>query len=214
MKKLFWSLLIIVIVFNFVFLSNVFAQGLLGKRYIGFEVGQVTPGDEWVKDVDDSILFFGGGFNIPLDSNVDFGISIGYSKLEGSWEGVDIESTAKSLIGGIAYQFKPKQQINPYITFTCGIVSTEVELSVPGFSLREKDDDFGFSVGGGIEIELSSQSALRPNIDYVKVGDEDDFFMGLGLNFWFTDSTVGILAIDYGFDEGDLYYGIGIGFGF
>lgn len=212
MKKLFWLLLIII--FNFIFLSNTFAQGLLGKRYIGFEVGQMTPGDEWVKDVDDSILFFGGGFNIPLDSNVDFGISIGYSKLAGSWEGVDIESTAKSLTGSIAYQFKPEQQINPYITVMCGIVSSEAEFSIPGFSLREKDDDFAFSVGGGIEIELSSQSALRPNIDYVKVGDEDDFFMGLGLNFWFTDNVVGTLAIDYGFDEGDLYYGVGVGFGF
>lgn len=65
-----------------------FTQGLLGKRYIGLEISQMTPGDDYIKDIDDSILGLGAGINIPVNPNVDAVVSLSYEKIEGEIEGL------------------------------------------------------------------------------------------------------------------------------
>ena len=191
-----------------------FAQGLLGKRYIGFGIGQMTPGDDDIKDIDDSILQLGGGINIPVNPNVDAVVSLFYAKLEGDVEGIDVEATAKGVLGGVNYHFTPDQKANPFVGIRVGFVSTEAEASVAGYSESEDEDDFAIAVGAGVEVDLNDQVAIRPTIEYDKIDDEDDFIAGVSLSMWFNESVFGVLAASYAFDDGDVSYSAGLGFGF
>ena len=188
--------------------------GLLGERYIGIQVSQTTPGNDDVKDIDDSILGLGGIINVPINTNVDAVFSLGYSKLEGELVGIDCEATSIGLLGGLNYHFTPDEKVDPFVGIAVGLVKTSAKASYLGYELSEDQDDFALSIGGGIEIDLNDQISLRPNIGHFNVGGEDDFAAGVGLNVWFNKSIFGGLAVSYGFDEGDVSYSVGIGFGF
>jgi len=214
MRAKFISTAVVAVLIMGIAAQSAFAQGLLGKRYIGFEIGQMTPGDDDIKDVDDSILQLGGGINIPVNPNIDAVVSLSYAKLEGDVEGIDVEATAKGVLGGINYHFTPEQKANPFVGIRVGFVTSEAEASAGGISESEDEDDFAIAVGAGVEIDLSEQVAIRPTIEYDKIDDEDDFIAGVSLSMWFNESVFGRLATSYGFDDGDFSYSAGIGFGF
>lgn len=190
------------------------AQGLLGKRYIGFSISQMTPGDDFVKDIDDSILGLGGGINIPISTNIDAIFSLGYAKLEGGLMGVDVEATSIALLGGLNYHFTPDKKVDPFVGIGAGLSKVKTETSYLGYELSDDEDDFAISIGGGVEIDLNDKISLRPNIEYLNIGDKDDFALGIGLNMWFNESVFGSLSVSYALDEGDVFYSAGIGFGF
>lgn len=190
------------------------AQGLLGKRYIGFNISQTTPGDDDVKDIDDSILGLGVSINAPVNTNVDAVFSLGYSKLEGDFMGIDFEATSIGFLGGLNYHFMPDKKVDPFVGIAAGLVKTDAKASYFGYELSDDEDDFGITIGAGVEIDLNDQMSFRPNIGYVKAGDKDDLAAGIGLNVWFNESVFGGLAVSYAFDEGDVLYSAGIGFGF
>ncbi len=191
-----------------------FAQGLLGERYIGFAISQTKPGDDFVKDIDDSILGLGGGINVPISTNVDAIFSLGYAKLEGGLMGVDVEATSIALLGGLNFHFAPDKKVDPFVGIALGLVKTKAKASYFGYELSDDEDNFATSIGAGVEIDLNDKMSLRPNIAYSKIGDEDDFALGIGLNMWFNESVFGSLSASYALDEGDVYYSAGIGFGF
>jgi opacity protein-like surface antigen len=214
LREKFIRIAVLVVLVMGVAAQSTLAQGLLGKRYMGFEIGQTTPGDDDIKDVDDSILQLGGGINIPVNPNVDAIVNLSYAKLEGYIEGVDYEATAKGVLGGINYHFTPDQKVNPFVGILVGFVSTEAETSVPGYSESEDEDDFAIAVGAGVEVDLNDQVAIHPTIEYDKIDDEDCFIAGIGLSMWFNTSVFGGLSAYYAFDDGDVSYSTEIGFGF
>lgn len=214
MREKFIRITVLTLLVMGVAVQSGFAQGLLGKRYIGFEIGQMSPGDDDLKDIDDSILQLAGGINIPVNPNVDAVVSLSYAKLEGDVEGIDVEATAKAVRAGINYHFTPEQQANPYVRISVGFVSTDAEASVSGYSESEDETDFAIAIGAGVEVDLNDQVAIRPSIGYSKVGDEDDFGAGISLSIWFNESVFGGLATSYAFDDGDVSYSAGLGFGF
>jgi len=69
-------------------------------------------------------------------------------------------------------------------------------------------------IGGGVEVDLSEPLAVRPSIAYERLDDSDDFIAGIGLSLWLNESLFGSLSASYGFDEGDVTYIVGLGFGF
>ncbi len=196
--------------------QSAFAQGLLGKRYIGLEIGQMTPGDDFLKDLDDSVLLLAAGINIPVNLNVDAVVSLGYGKIEGEIDGVDVEGTTKTILGGIKYHFTPDKTINPFIGILVGVVSQEAKFSVPGYdySLTEDEDEFSFTVGSGVEFDLNDKIAIMPSIAYSKIDDEDDFIASISLSIWFNESFFGGIGSAYAFDDGDVTYSANCGIGF
>ena len=205
-------IIVIVVVGIFLCTYSARAQGLLGKRYAGFMIGQTNPGDNDVERIDDAILELGAEVNIPINPNADVNFSTSYAKLDGEVARIDVEATAIGLLGGINYHFSPERNINPYIGVDAGIVRRDVEVS--GSGNDEDETDFAFSLGGGMEIDLSPQVALRPSMGYSRVGDDDDIHTGISLSYWFNQNVFGLVGLSYAFDEGDLTYGVGLGMGF
>lgn len=198
----------------FTIVGSSYAQGLLGKRYITIQIGQTTPGDDEIEQIDDSIFQLGGGVNLPVNPNLDANISLSYEKIDGDYQGVDVESTAKGILGGINYHFTPKEKTNPFIGVRVGFVSIDSEASAAGYSATEDETYLALSLLTGIEIDLSNQVAIRPNLQYERVDDEDDFVADISLSVWLNNAVFGGIGTTYAFDDGDVsfYAGIGIGF--
>jgi len=194
-----------------------FAKGLLGNRYTNGMLGQTTPGDDDLREFDDSIIYGMLYFNFAVNQNLDANASWRGSSMEGDIEQTNFEVNTQTILGGIDYHFSPGSKMNPVVGVKVGYTFVEAKASASGYtepSGFEEDDDFAFSVGGGIEVDISDKTAIRPTIVYNKFGDEDDVAAGLGLNIWFTKDSFARLTTSYAFDNGDFSYAAGLGFGF
>jgi opacity protein-like surface antigen len=198
--------------------------GILGKRYIGASVGQVTPGNDEVKDIDDSIISYGVGLRLPINANLDFVGSIGQSKLDGDttmydpmlgFYDVDIEGTGTSLGALLQYQFKPGEQVNPFVDVGVLWGKSEIEASVAGYTESEDDDDTGVTVGAGVEFNIDEKISINTGISYQsEMFDEDDVIAGVGFNAWVTPQLLLSVVGQYAFDSEDKGISAGIAVGF
>ena len=212
MKPMLGTILIVILMTMIA--GSCYADGLLGREYIGFEVGVTKPGDDMVEEVDDSILGVGGAINLPLSSNLDFNFSIGYSKAEGDYLGVDVEITATTYLGRLLYHFTPEQSTNPFIVVGVGLVQSEVEAKLMGFVEEEDEDDTLFTVAAGVEVNLSDKSVFRPGIGFATIDDEDDFNAGAEIIIWVDNAVFVSFGGSYWFDSEDMsgWAGLGVGF--
>lgn len=212
------SVAMIVVFLLFGIVQPINAQGLLGKRYTSFSIGIQKPGDDYVKQVDDSILQLGGQINLPVNSNVDANFTLSYEQLDGDDDqGLDFEGTSKSVVGGVVYHFTPDQKINPFVGVGVGFVSVDIEATAVGFHSTSDETDLGFSLVTGIEIDLNSRIAIRPTLGYYRIENEyndDDFTTGVSFNVWFNNSVFGGIRTTYALDEGDVTILAGLGLGF
>jgi hypothetical protein len=195
--------------------------GLLGKRTFGINIGQVTPGDDDVKEFDDSILTYGANLRLPIDKHIDFIVNIGQAKISGNLPVYDpfylrtymvkVDGTSTSLGGGFTYQVRPSERVNPYVGL--GLIWSKVKYESAGHS--EDDDDAGVLVGGGIELNMNEQVSLDIGMTYQsEMFDEDDIIVGIGLNIWFTPEFRFTVAGEYGIDSENMGISGGIGIGF
>jgi hypothetical protein len=197
------------------------SAGHLGKRSFGINIGQVRPGDDEVREFDDSILTYGANMRLPIDSHIDIIANIGQAKISGDLPVYDpyylrtymvnVDGTSTSLGGGLAYQFKPNQKVNPYLGL--GILWSKVEYESMGES--EDDDDAGIIAGGGIELNVNDQASFDIGLSYQsEMYDEDEIFVGLGFNVWITPEFRLSIAVEYGIDSQDRGISGGLGIGF
>jgi opacity protein-like surface antigen len=218
MKKLF-GLVVLVGAFA---IANTVEAGILGKRYIGANIGQVTPGDEDVKRIDDSIITYGAGLRLPINTNLDVVASIGHSKLEGNMRRYDIHSgdviynentevTGTFLSALVQYQFVPGAKVNPFVN--AGVEWAKSELESAATSID--DDDTGFLIGGGIEFNIDTKLSVNTGINYLsEMFDEDDFIAGIGFNAWVTPQLLLSIVGQYGFNSEDIGLSAGFAIGF
>lgn len=195
--------------------------GILGERTFGIYIGQVIPGDDAVRDFDDSILTYGANIRVPIDSHLDFISSISQAKISGDLHVYDpyyyrtyrvsLDGTSTSLGGGLSYQFKPDEQVNPYLGL--GIMWSKVEYESMGES--DDDNDTGLIAGGGIELNLNKQASFDIGLSYQsEMFDEDDILVGFGFNVWVTPVFRLSVSVDYGIDSQDKGISGGLGIGF
>lgn len=196
------------------FVQSVSAQGLLGKRYAGIQIAQANPGEEFVEEIDNSILQLCGGINLPVNTNTDAQIILSYAKLDGDYHDIDVDAAFKGAICGISYHFTPEQRANPFIGVRAGLVIIDAKASVEGYNKSEDETNFAFSLATGVEIDLSKEAAIRPTVEYLSIDNEDDFITGISANYWFNDSIFSGLGTSYAFDHGDISYSASIGFNF
>ena len=71
--------------------STAQARGLLGERYVFGGAGVIFVGDDDVKEIDDKIMTYVVGVNIPVHPNVDLDASVDYSELSGDIDDVDVD---------------------------------------------------------------------------------------------------------------------------
>jgi predicted porin len=184
------------------------AQGLLGKHYIEFQIGQLNPGDD-VENIDDSIFFLSGKYNNPFNSNVDTFVKFEYSRLEGEISSSDYkESTSIDAMAGINYQFRPKEEVNPFLNVSVGMEWTKVEIN----NQDSDETDSAFSVGGGVEVELNQRTSLVPELVYIKVNGDADVRVGTSINYGVHEGVFGSFGIRYEFEQENILYSLGLGF--
>lgn len=190
------------------------AGGLLGRRYIAVEIGQMRPGDDDLRDIDDSILHFHNVLNVPWNANLDLRASVSHTMLDGGYRVPGLESKATTLRSGVNYHFSPDRQMDPYITAGIGCVRSEVKAGSGGYRTEEDEDDFSFLLGSGVEIDITDSTAIKTSIVYSRVHDEDDIWLGLSVSLWFNDTIFGGIGGSYALDDENKSFSGAIGIGF
>lgn len=193
----------------------------LGKRYVAIGAGVLSPGDDIVNDIDDSIVTYSANLRYPLNSTYDLLASFGQAKIDGDMNvyipnylssiNTDVDGTSTSIRGGIQFHFRPNDQIDPYIGV--GIIWSKFEFDTMYES--SDDDDFGIVAGGGLEININEIFSIGSGLTYQsEMFDEDDFVGTVSLNIWPTSSFLISVSTDYSFDSEDLGLTGAIGIGF
>ncbi len=197
-------------------------RGLLGERYVDALIGVTKPGDDAVEQYDDSIALFGGDLNWPVNPNLDLQVNVSYEKLDGSylsWELVELEIETTAVLVGANFRSRPGQKVDPFLIVRFGMVRASVEETF-GLGAPESQDDTGPAVvlGGGIQLDASTNVALRPSLVYKRVSLFDDttsdVALGVDVNLWLTKHVFGLLGFEIGFDEKDVTFFAGAGLGF
>jgi len=202
--------------------ANSWAQGLLGNRYLSVSFGNLFPGNDQLREIDDSVAQIGLDFNFPVTKNIDIFAAAGYSKLKGSLPGDFLESTSETarFDAGVAYQFFPGQAFNPFVRGRVGYVNVDAVNNSDGQGTTGlpvgggNEGDVSYGVGGGIEVPFAGQFAASTGFDYKKAGDVDDFIGFVNMTGWFNKVLFAGLGFSYGLDQGDFSYNTSIGFGF
>lgn len=197
------------VMLSFVSIDIFNAKGLLGKHYIEFQIGQLNPGDDDVENIDDSIFFLSGKYNNPFNPNVDTFIKFEYFRLEEEISSGDYkESTSIDAMAGINYQFRPKEEVNPFLNVSVGMEWTKVEIN----NQDSDETDSAFSVGGGVEVELNQRTSLVPELVYIKVNGDADVSVGTSINYGIHEGLFGSFGIRYEFEQENILYSVGLGF--
>ena len=204
--------------------SDSSAQGLLGKRTLSVSFGNLLPGNDTVSSIDDAVVQLDVTCNFPILKHLDAFASAGYSQLKGRFgtdEVLASTSEQKRIDGGVAYQFFPGQEFNPYVKASVGYVSLDAANNATGKAIPPwlpigggTENDLAYSFGGGIEVPFAGQFAATPSFTYSAIGDADDFIGGVKVNGWFNQVIFAGAGVSYGFNEGDFTYAGTIGFGF
>ena len=173
-----------------------YADGILGKRHVGIEAGVIRPGDKAIRRIDSAVLLFGSGLQYPVNSNLDVSLSLAYDILKSKYGGLRI--TSFGILPGAFYHFTPDKKYDPFVAVEIGYIFTRVKY---GYGDSE---DLGWTVGAGVELDLTDSAAFTPSVAFTKVDDEDDFSVNVKLNNWFSNRVGGVVNLGYGTDEGDF----------
>ncbi len=197
-------------------LAGTAESAVLGSRYIGANIGQVRPGDDFLRRIDDSAAHYEAVFRTPVNENTDFILSAGRRRLDGELEGRirNIKGTETSIDGRLAYHFLPGERFNYFAEG--GIGWAEAELEFEGDKV--KDDAFGIIAGGGIEYiigELYPEPVMSviAGLRYHSIS-EDDIIAGIDFNVWLNSRFLLTAGAEHAFDSGanKLSAGFAVGF--
>ncbi len=220
-------LLLTVFVFCCLLIEQANAQGILGKSYLGFYAGSITPGDETLNEIDSSVLSYGFSGRYPITKNVDGTVSIGFQKLDGPavinyFDGynyyqipIKLKGDSTILGGGCTFHFLPDQTVDPFILIGFYQLSNKLTMTdASGYSETENESNMGFSGGAGAEFGINEYFAITPNFSFFTIDGESETAFEIAGIFWF-ENVVGLMvSTSYAFDAGDFGIQGGIGFKF
>jgi len=193
----------------------------LGRRYVSFNVGNVTPGDDAVKDFDDSVLFYGANLRLPVSSYVDIIANAGQAKMSGEFPVyypyyyrtyyTEADGTSTSVGGGVQIHFFPTEIVDPYLGV--GFLWNQIEFDTLVESTD--DDDTSIVAGGGLEISANEKVSINVGVSYQgEMYDEDEILGDVGLNVWVNSFLLLAFSAEYGFNSEDFSVSGGLGIGF
>ena len=191
----------------------------LGKRYIEIGVGYVLPGDEFIKEWDPVLLAYGAAINLPINKNLDGGISVSQLIADGKVLGSHLKSTGSELSGSLTYSFSPNQLKNPYLKISYGSTNTTVTNEDTSVSISDSYNAYSVSIGSELFYDLDvifnnkkdrrlGSFLLTPEISYIKIDDLDSAVItpSLGYGIWFIKKYFWNQTISYEFEDGDFSY--------
>jgi hypothetical protein len=180
------------------------SPGLIGKRYVG--------ADFVMKDFRDlSDNGYGGSvlFNQPMSDVLDLTGSYSYTQVDG--QGPDLTQSALD-VGAIYYA--EKDGYKPFMSASLGYGWDQWKFAAP--AQNDNDEGFFYSVGFGVEVPLSTNTAAIGQVSYrdgVDSDTEDSFGLDLGVNHFFT-SQFAVKASVYIVEDDSVSFRIGARFAF
>ncbi len=201
--------------------SNILnASTTLGKRYIRIGVGYILPGDDFIKEWDPVHLAYGASINLPINKNLDGGISVSQLIADGKVFGSHLRSTGSELSGSLTYSFSPNQLKNPYLNISYGSSSVTTTDKDTSDSISDSYNAYSVSIGSELFYDLDvifnnkkdrrhGSFLLTPEISYTKIDDLDSAVItpSLGYGIWFIKKYFWNQTISYEFEDGDFSYG-------
>jgi opacity protein-like surface antigen len=175
---------------------------VLGQRLLGVQAGIIKPEDEMVKVVDDTIITYGLFGQIPVHANIDLVASINRSTLDGEFEGVSLEVTDTTASGGVRAHLAPGKLLNPFVG--AAVIYSRIELDADGGDLGdvgESESDTGYSLSGGVELNLTESFSLLGSITRFDVHDEDGNVVSVAASFWISPQFAVGAAVSQDLDD-------------
>lgn len=189
-------------------------QGLLGRKYFEIRGGVVAPQDDVVQEIDDIGPLIGAAVNHPLTEHFDLNLGVEYSRLSGDFGNAEYTINAIGFAGGANYHFRPDERIDPFVGLSAGFVEFDSEFQSPHFKQSDRRFEPSLAMGGGLEIDLTDKVAIRPQLLYSQIDDVDEFSVGAGVNYWWTEEIFGGFIADYATEVRDVSLRIRLGFAY
>ncbi len=192
------------------------ARGLMNERFASIGYGIFKPGDDSIKDIDDSITAIIAQVNIPMNERVDLNFSFSQQKLEGTDPIGDSYEVTSDAIGISAYYTLESklENMKPYIFGGLSRVSSDVNATIGGLPYSDEQTDTGYNIGLGLEKNLTASAAATASISYETIDSESDIGVNVFLNNWFTDTLGAVLGAGYYTDDGDMLFHVAVTIGF
>jgi opacity protein-like surface antigen len=216
-KGLMWVVLLVFV--SVCASSSVQACGLLGERYASALVGFTRPGNDWLDNVDDSILHLGAGLNWPVRDDLDVVVSLSHQRLDGTayslMGGSDrLEATTTGVFAGVNLQLRPGESVNPFLIGRMGLVRSEGEREGPAGTDSWDDTDGALAAGAGVQFDAAKDVAVAPSFVYHRTGGADDISLGTEVSLCLAERIFGLGGLSVGFHEGDVSFFLGAGLKF
>jgi hypothetical protein len=172
--------------------AGVLSAGVLGKRYVGFDLVHVDS------DLNGDGISYGTEVRFP---------AIGVVDLVGAFSRTNFEDTyVNSAEAGLDMHGVGTEWIESY--FSIGGL-----ITVP----EEGDRESGILYGGGMELNLNEAISLAVGGAVSQLKKEGEVAMTLGLSWWLTDQVLGTVDFVKGVDSidpGPTTVGIELAIGF
>ena len=183
------SILSIVFVAAIIASTATSSAGVLGRRYVGFDLGRVNS------DLGGDGTTYGAEVRMPTTDIVD---------LVGSFVRTDFENTSGTVAGlGFDLHGGETQWIGSYISLA-GVASFP----------EEGDREFGFQYAGGTELKVNDAISLEVGGACAKLDKEGEAVVTLGVYWWLADRVLGSVGFARGIDPDDTTVGLGLAIGF
>lgn len=93
----------------------------------------------------------------------------------------DVDLSIHTFLGGVRFSARQNPAFTPYVQAMFGLArgsaDAEIQTTVAGrttsFKESESDSDFAFDAGGGVNINVSDNFAVRVGAGYLRIGGND-----------------------------------------
>ena len=102
--------------------------------------------------------------------------------------GVNVTLSEHSFLGGVRFRPAPSSKVTPFIQALLGVARVGGGASVAGFDVNVSKNMFAIQPGGGVDIEVAKNTAVRIQGDLrVLTGDygTNQFRLAMGIVFGF-----------------------------
>jgi len=194
-------LVVLCVLSLFVMVAPARARGLLGERYVGVNGSATWPDDESGIEYDDPSWGLGGSVNLPVHENVDLGLALDATWVEGTamdpvlLTSMDFEATVLDVAVTGTFHFLPEEEIDPFVAV--GALYEDVDFD----DLDADDDDWGPVVSAGAEFDINEADSVAASLTYYDILDEDDTAISGSYTHWFDESAAVTVGVTYGFDS-------------
>lgn len=180
------------------------ATGARAQRFgVGVRMASVSGPESPAVEGDSSRLRFWGGFaRLHLLGSFGVEASMDYQSETNDAETARVRNTPLQVS---AILLSPKKTFAPYLLGGLGWYKHRIEALDNGKSVATANvTDFGYHVGGGVQIKLSRHAAIFADYRYVWVDENGlDGFSGLIRKASSLTSVIGLVASAAGVTNGD-----------